>query len=134
MIPELSEAYKKDLGYGPFMTNFTAHGLTLGEMKACLNGIDKWTKPKKVETPLAVGLGSSSIEYEPLGLALVLSAWNYPIYTAIPQVAAAISAGNGVILKPSELAPYTSNVLKKLIDKSLDKSKNYFISEYFRCI
>lgn len=109
------------------MTSLTAHGLTLVEMNTMLNGIDKWTKPKIVDTPLACGLGSSSIEFEPLGLALVLSAWNYPIYTAIPQVAAAISAGNGVILKPSELAPNTSNVLKKLIDKSLDKSKIIFI-------
>jgi len=48
-----------------------------------------------------MGLASCQVEYEPLGLALVLSAWNYPIYTALPQVAAAISAGNSVILKPS---------------------------------
>jgi aldehyde dehydrogenase (NAD+) len=52
----------------------------------------------------------------------VLSAWNYPIYTALPQVAAAISAGNCVILKPSEWAPHTSKVLKKLFDKYLDPS------------
>lgn len=53
----------------------------------------------------------------------MISAWNYPIYTALPQVAAAIAAGNCVILKPSELAPYTSGVLKKLFDKYLDPSK-----------
>ena len=51
-----------------------------------------------------------------------MSAWNYPIYTAIPQVAAGIVAGNSVILKPSELAPHTSLVLEKLFDKYLDKS------------
>ncbi len=50
---------------------------------------------------LALGLANSSIEYEPLGLALVISAWNYPIYTALPQAAAAIAAGNSLILKPS---------------------------------
>jgi aldehyde dehydrogenase (NAD+) len=60
--------------------------------------------------------------YEPLGVALVLSAWNYPIYTAIPQVAAAIAAGNCVVLKPSEFAPYTSNALKQLFDKYMDQS------------
>jgi aldehyde dehydrogenase (NAD+) len=48
-----------------------------------------------------LGLANSSIEYEPLGLALVISAWNYPIYTALPQAAAAIAAGNSLILKPS---------------------------------
>ena len=50
---------------------------------------------------VGLGLASCEIEHEPLGVALVISAWNYPIYTAIPQVAAAISAGNCVILKPS---------------------------------
>jgi aldehyde dehydrogenase (NAD+) len=56
---------------------------------------------------------------------LVISAWNYPIYTAIPQVAAAISAGNCVILKPSELAPENSRVIKKLFDKYMDPGINY---------
>lgn len=66
-------------------------------------------------TPIGLGLGaSSSILYEPLGVVVVISAWNYPIYTALPQVAAAIAAGNSVILKPSELAPNTSRQLKKL--------------------
>jgi aldehyde dehydrogenase (NAD+) len=69
------------------------------------------------------------VEYEPLGVALVLSAWNYPIYTAVPQVAAAISAGNCVILKPSELAPYTSKILKKLFDKYMDPSKSAYIKD-----
>lgn len=45
---------------------------------------------------------------------MVISAWNYPIYTAIPQVAAAIAAGNSVILKPTEMAPYSSEVLGRL--------------------
>lgn len=57
------------------------------------------------------GIAKSKILYEPLGLVLVMSAWNYPIYTAIPLVAAGIVAGNSVILKPSELSPHTSIVL-----------------------
>jgi aldehyde dehydrogenase (NAD+) len=65
---------------------------------------------------VALGLASCEVKPEPLGLALVISAWNYPIYTSLPQVAAAISAGNSVILKPSELSPYCSRILKKLFD------------------
>jgi aldehyde dehydrogenase (NAD+) len=41
---------------------------------------------------------------------LVLSSWNYPVYTSIPPLAAAIAAGNCAVLKPSELAPNSSNV------------------------
>ncbi len=72
-------------------------------------------------------MGSCKIEYEPFGVALVLSAWNYPIYTAIPQVATAIAAGNCVIVKPSELAPHTSGIIKKLFD-------NYMDPDYYQCI
>jgi aldehyde dehydrogenase (NAD+) len=55
-------------------------------------------------------------------VALVISAWNYPIYTAIPQVAAAIAGGNCVILKPSEMAAECSGVLAKLFKEYLDPS------------
>ena len=70
-------------------------------------------------------MASSEVVYEPLGVTLVLSAWNYPIYTALPQVGAAIAAGNCVILKPSEFAPHSSKVLKKLFEKYMDPRKLY---------
>lgn len=53
---------------------------------------------------------------------LVLSAWNYPIYTALPPIAQAIAAGNCTVLKPSEMAPHSSKVLVKLFQKYLDPS------------
>lgn len=74
-----------------------------------------------------MGFAKSSILYEPLGVVLVISAWNYPVYTAVPLVAAAIAAGNCVILKPSELAPHTSNVLNKLFKKYLNESRIDYI-------
>lgn len=84
-------------------------------------------KKETVPTPLALGMASCAVLHEPLGLVLVVSAWNYPIYTALPPVAAAISAGNSVILKPSELAPHSSKALKKLFEKYLD-------SKYYRIV
>jgi len=76
---------------------------------------------------VAVGMGSCKIEYEPFGVALVISAWNYPVYTAIPPFATAIAAGNCAVLKPSELAPHSSGVIKKLFDK-------YMNPEFYQCI
>jgi aldehyde dehydrogenase (NAD+) len=72
-------------------------------------------------------MGGCSIEYEPLGVALVIGAWNYPVYTSIPQAATAIAAGNCVMLKPSELAPHSSGVIKKLFD-------NYLNPDFYQCI
>ena len=103
------------------MANFGAYEITKGEIKDLLDNVDKWSQPRAIDTPVALGVAKSSLEMQPLGLALVLSAWNYPIYTALPQVAAAISAGNSVILKPSELAPHCSNVLAILFNKYLDQ-------------
>lgn len=80
---------------------------------------------------MTIGMASCGIVHEPLGVVLVLSAWNYPLYTAIPLVAAAISAGNSVILKPSEVAPHTSRVLDKLFTKYLDPG---FLSSYLRLL
>ena len=71
------------------------------EVKDLKDNFKSWMKPISVPTPMMIGMASSSYEYAPLGVVLVLSAWNYPIYTAIPQVAVAICAGNCVILKPS---------------------------------
>ena len=49
-----------------------------------------------------------------------MSSWNYPVYTALPAVGAAIAAGNAVVLKPSELATHTSHALQQLFKKYLD--------------
>jgi aldehyde dehydrogenase (NAD+) len=76
---------------------------------------------------VVVGTGKTYVKPEPLGVALVISAWNFPIYTALPFVAAAIAAGNCIILKPSEISPNTSKIMKQLFDDYLD-------SHYYRCI
>lgn len=81
---------------------------------------ETWMKKESIPTPLALGMASCAVLHEPLGVVLVIAAWNYPAVTAIPPVAAAIGAGNSVILKPSELAPHTSKCLKKLFEKCLD--------------
>lgn len=90
-------------------------------MKHTLENFEKWSKPVKKETPLLIGPASSMLIPEPYGTCLVMSAWNYPVYTSIPPMAQAMAAGNCVILKPSEMAPHTSNVLKKLVESYLDK-------------
>jgi aldehyde dehydrogenase (NAD+) len=73
-----------------------------------------------VETPLLVGPGSSYIIKEPLGVVAILGSWNYPFVTTISPMATAIAAGNVVILKPSEMCPHSSKMIKTLIAMSLD--------------
>jgi aldehyde dehydrogenase (NAD+) len=75
-----------------------------------------------VDTPFMIGPGKSYIVKEPLGVVAVLGSWNYPLYTSLCPMINAIAAGNCVVLKPSEMAPYTSRVLKKIIAFNLDTS------------
>lgn len=134
MKEKFNEAVKKDLGWNSFIAEVFTNGVTATEIKDLRDNFQSWMKTQSVPTPLTLGFASSSVMPEPLGVALVLSAWNYPIYTSLPQVAAAISAGNCVILKPSEVSAHTSNCLKQLFEKYLDPSKITSNIEYYRCI
>lgn len=69
---------------------------------------------------MLIGPAKSKIVYEPLGVALVMGAWNFPYYTTIGPLVAAIAAGNCVVIKPSELSPNCCRKMKSLIMKYLD--------------
>lgn len=64
--------------------------------------------------------GSTKIRYEPLGVALIFGSWNYPYVVTIKPLIQAIAAGNCAVLKPSEMSPKSSAVMKKLVDNYLD--------------
>jgi aldehyde dehydrogenase (NAD+) len=63
--------------------------------------LKKWSKPKRVVTPLQLLPSQSKIIYEPLGVALIMSPWNYPFQLVMNPLVGAISAGCCAILKPS---------------------------------
>ncbi len=87
----------------------------------------KWSKPKKVKTPITNFLASSYIYNEPYGVALIMSPWNYPFQLIMAPLVGAISAGNCVLLKPSELAVETEKIIVKII-------KDTFSDEYIGVI
>ena len=92
----------------------------LQDIDYTLKHLKSWTKRKKVEASLNQFPTSAYIYSEPLGNVLIIGPWNYPFSLMISPLIGAIAAGNCAILKPSELAPQTSNVLKKLIDDTFD--------------
>lgn len=83
-------------------------GFVLSDIDHVLANLDNWARPEKVPTPLALLPGSSEIVNEPVGVACVIAPWNYPFQLLVLPMVAAISAGNAVIGKPSELATNTS--------------------------
>nr|Q8VXQ2.1 RecName: Full=Aldehyde dehydrogenase; AltName: Full=Cp-ALDH [Craterostigma plantagineum]CAC84900.1 aldehyde dehydrogenase [Craterostigma plantagineum] len=90
--------------------------------KSALKELHQWMKPQKVKTSLATYPSSAEIVSEPLGVVLVITAWNYPFLLALDPMIGAIAAGNCVVLKPSEIAPATSALLAKLLNQYVDTS------------
>ena len=77
---------------------------------------EKMLKDKKVSTPIALMGKKSRIYFEPMGVILIISPWNYPFYQAIVPITAAFLAGNAVIYKPSEHTPLEGLVEEVLLE------------------
>ena len=117
----LLEALRQDLGKHP-QEGWTAEiSSVAAEIDHTLKHLKKWSKPRKVRTPLVVQPGSSSIQPEPLGVVLIMGAWNYPLQLVLSPLIPAIAAGNCVVIKPSELAANTSALLAELLPRYLDE-------------
>jgi coniferyl-aldehyde dehydrogenase len=87
-------------------------------MSHTLKSLAKWMKPVKVSTPLYLQPARGYLQRQPLGVVGVVSPWNYPVQLALGPVITALSAGNRVMLKPSELTPQTSALMASLIGKA----------------
>lgn len=115
-------AVQADLNKPELEAYTTEVGLCIEEINYTLKHIKAWTKPQKIATPLTQLPGSSKIYHEPLGVVLIIGPWNYPFQLIIAPLIGAISAGNCAILKPSEIAVNTSQLLAKIIPKYFDAS------------
>ncbi|GEJ38336.1 putative aldehyde dehydrogenase YwdH [Flavobacterium psychrophilum] len=117
---EILEALYKDFKKPRFEGIVTETSYIISELKNTINKIDSWSKPKWVFPSLLNFPSSDYIYSEPYGKVLIISPWNYPFQLAISPLIAAVAAGNTVALKPSELTPYTSGILSKIIRESFE--------------
>lgn len=124
---KLYSAIDQDFAKSEFETYVTELSLIYYELNEAIRNLRQWSARKAVETNLANLPGSSFIIPEPLGVTLVIGAWNYPYQLSIAPAIAALAAGNTVILKPSELPANTSNVMAELINA-------HFPREYFHVL
>ena len=112
---DINEALKKDLGKSEFESYATETGLILEEIDMHLSHLSRWTKRKRVRSPLVHFISKSFIYPEPYGRVLIFGTWNYPIQINLIPLIGAISAGNCAIIKPSEYTPHSSELLAKII-------------------
>ncbi len=120
---DLQNAIHADYGKHPSETDITEIYPCIAEINHTISHLRKWMKPKRVGTPLALFGTRSELRFEPRGLVLILSPWNYPFNLLINPLVAAMSAGNCCILKPSSKVPHTSKFLKTFISSLFDEGE-----------
>lgn len=96
--------------------------VTVSGVKLAKKQLKNWMRPRGVATPLHMAPAKSRIEPQPLGVVGIISPWNYPLQLALAPAAAALAAGNRVLIKPSELTPRLSDALKEAISSEFDES------------
>lgn len=87
------------------------------EIKHTTKHLKGWMKPQRVQTPLPLVGTTGYVRHEPKGNVLIISPWNYPFGLAIKPLITAIATGNVVIVKPSEMTPNTSRVIRGLVEE-----------------
>ena len=117
---EIMDALRSDLGKHPQEAWATEISYVSADAAYCRKNLKRWAKKRKVSTPMVGKPGKSWLQPEPLGVVLIIGAWNYPAQLVLAGLAAAISAGNCAVLKPSELAPATSDVVARRVPEYLD--------------
>ena len=114
---EICEALKNDLNKSQFESYISEIGMVLSDLNYAKKKVRRWTKDKKVLTPISQFHAKSFIKKEPYGVALIISPWNYPFLLCIEPLVGAIAAGNCAILKVAEYSPNTSSVISKMIEE-----------------
>lgn len=95
----------------------TELGMVISELKVIKDHLKDWIQPQKTSTNLLNLPSSSYVLREPLGVVLIIGPWNYPFQLLFNPLLGAIAAGNCVVVKPSEFAPATNIVMKKIIEE-----------------
>lgn len=117
---EIMDALKADLNKHEVESYMCEIGLTLSELNYQLRHMKSFARKKYTLTPLAQFYGTSFKYYEPYGVVLVMSPWNYPFMLTMEPVVGAIAAGNCVVIKPSAYSPHVSHIIYRLISETCD--------------
>ena len=120
---DIFEALHQDLGKSEFESALSELYIVYSEIDFAIKNLNKWIQPRKVGVTLSSLLTKNRIYYEPKGVCLIISPWNYPFQLLISPLISAIAAGNCAMLKPSELSSSTSGVLARMINGNFDSSE-----------
>lgn len=117
---QLVAALEADFSKPAFDTKIAETRTIAWEIDHALSRLARWMRGRRTGVPWALWPGSARVVPEPLGVALVIAPWNYPVQLLLSPLVGALAAGNCAVLKPSELTPHTSGALADLVPRYLD--------------
>lgn len=95
----------------------------VAEARHAMRSLKRWMKPDRKRPTMLMFGTSAEVRYEPKGVCLIISPWNYPINLSFGPLVSAIAAGNTVILKPSEMTPHCARLMETFVDELFDEDE-----------
>ena len=122
-------ALQEDFGNrDPVMSVATEVLSAIGPLEHAKKNLSRWMKPEKRRAeiaplgPLLSLMGARArIEYQPMGTVGCISPWNFPVNLVLAPMGGILAAGNRVMVKPSEITPSTSAVMKSMFEEYFDQ-------------
>ena len=118
---DIAEALRVDLNKSYEEAFMTEISIVLGEINNFLKNLARWSAPSKKSTPLKLFPSRSEVITEPLGVALIIAPWNYPVQLTLNPLVGAIAAGCTAVLKPSPYTPNVAQVLERVVDSAFSE-------------
>lgn len=118
---ELTEALRIDLNKSYEEAFMTEISIVLGEIDNFQKNLARWAAPSKKSTPLKLFPSRSEVITEPLGVALIIAPWNYPVQLMLNPLVGAIAAGCTAVLKPSPYTPNVAKALERVVKSAFDE-------------
>jgi coniferyl-aldehyde dehydrogenase len=118
------QAISADFGHRSSTETAIAESLlVLGEIRHAARHLRKWMAPQRVSTALQFMPARNRLIPQPLGVVGIIAPWNYPLQLTLAPAVGALAAGNRVMIKPSELVPRFSALLKEVISAKFDATE-----------
>lgn len=111
----IAEALWQDLRKSKEEAYLTEMSIVLSEIRTARKKVAKWARREWVKPSLASFPAINYVVKEPLGTALIVAPWNYPMQLLLTPLVGAIAAGCTAVLKPSPYVPHVSEVLAEMI-------------------
>src|SRR6476620_4740075 len=124
---DLHDALHNDVKKNAEESWITETGFLVSEINFAIKNLSQWMQQEREKTNLVNFPSSSYVIREPLGVVLIIGPWNFPLQLLFNPLIGAMAAGNCVVLKPSEFAPATSAIMKRIIHENFPAEYIFFI-------